>query len=254
MRISEMNTTFKAALLLLLAAAAALLLAAVSGRGDLTTAMLVLAGFGCFVTAVFFLALSKKESLDPAITALLPVQGTIAVATLVADLGVQGDARFLPPDGDGRVREVIPVGSKVPGDVPAATSYCMTPEGDAVIITPLCAPLLSSLRKNASFEVPDEKDHLCEAIKEVIEDGLGLAAEATVQLENENLVVTLTDYTLIKGCRTIQAASPKCCTMVGCPVCSLVACIAAEGLGRPCRIASATPAGDGLRIIIVPAA
>lgn len=249
-----MNTTFRAAVMLLLAAATALLLAAVSGRGDLTTAMLILSGFGCFVTGIFLLALSKKESLDPGITALLPVQGTIAVATLVADLGVQGDARFLPPDEDGQVLEVIPAGSKVPGDVSDATSYCMTPEGDAVVITPLCAPLLSSLRTTASFEVPDEKDHLCEAIKEVIEDGLGLAAEAMVQLENENLVVTLMDFTLIEGCKRVRAASPKCCTMVGCPVCSLIACIAAEGLGMPCRIASATPAGDGLRLIITPAA
>jgi hypothetical protein len=254
MRLSEMNATFKAALLLLLAAAAALLLAAVSGRGDLTTAMLVLSGFGCFVTAVFLLALSKKESLDPGVTALLPVQGTIAVATLVADLGVQGDAHFLPPDENGQVLEVIPAGSKVPGDVPTTTSYCMTPEGDAVVITPLCAPLLSHLRTTASFEIPDEKEHLCEAIKEVIEDGLDLAGEASVHLENENLVVDLTDFALIEGCRGVRAASPKCCTMVGCPVCSLIACIAAEGLGMPCRIASATPTGDVLHLIIVPAA
>lgn len=254
MRFSEMNTTFKAALLLLLAAAAALLLAAVSGRGDLTTAMLVLSAFGCFVTGIFFLALSKKESLDPEITALLSVQGTIAVATLVADLGVQGDARFLPPDEDGRVLEVIPAGSKVPRDVPTTTSYCMTPEGDAVVITPLCAPLLSYLRTNASFEVPDEKDHICEAVREVIEDGLELAGGASVRFEGENLVVDLTDFALAEGCRGVRAASPKCCTMVGCPVCSLIACIAAEGLGHPCSIASATPSGDGLRLIIVPAA
>jgi hypothetical protein len=254
MRFSEMDTTFQATLLLLLAAAAALLLAVVSGRGDLTTAMLVLSGFGCFVTGAFFLALSKKESLDPAIAALLPVQGTIAVATLIADLGVQGDARFLPPDEYGRILEMIPAGSKVPGVVPDATSYCMTPEGDAVVITPLCAPLLSYLRTNASFEVPDEKEHLCEAIREVIEDGLEIAATASVLFEGENLVVDLTDFALIEGCRRVRAASPKCCTMVGCPFCSLVACIAAEGLGRPCRIASATPAGDGLHLIIVPVA
>lgn len=251
---SGMNSTFRAALLLLSAAVAALLLATVSGRGDLTTAVLVLSGFGCFVTGVFLFALSKKESLDPSVTALLPVQGTITVATLIADLGVQGDARFLPPDEDDRVLEVIPSGPKVPVHVTEATSYCMTPEGDAVVVTPLCAPLLSYLRTTASFEVPDEAEPLCEAIREVIEDGLELAAAASVQFDGENLVVDLTDFALIAGCRQVRAASPKCCTMVGCPVCSLIACIAAEGLGRPCRIASATPTRDGLHLIIVPAA
>ncbi|WP_298665833.1 hypothetical protein [uncultured Methanofollis sp.] len=254
MKFSEMNTTFQAAIVLLLAAVAALLLAALSNRGDLTTAMLVLAGFGCFVTAIFLLALSKRESLDPDVTALLPVQGTIAVATLVADLGVQGDALFFPPDEEGRVLEMIPAGSKVPSVVLPSSSYCMTPEGDAVVITPLCAPLLSHLRTHASFEVPDEKDHLCEAISEVIEDGLGLAGSASVQFDGENLVLDLTDFALIEGCRRVRAASPKCCTMVGCPVCGLIACIAAEGLGQSCKIASAMPAGDGLHLIIVPVA
>lgn len=254
MKFSGMNSTFRAGILLLSAAAAALFLAAVSGRGDLTTAVLVLAGFGCFVTGVFLLALSNKESLDPEIAALLPVQGTIAVATLIADLGVQGDARFLPPDEEGRVLEVIPTGSKVPVQVTETTSYCMTSEGDAVVITPLCAPLFSYLRSSSSFEVPDETESLCEAIREVIEDGLELAGAASVQFDGGNLVVDLIDFALIEGCGQVRAASPKCCTMVGCPVCSLVACIAAEGLGRSCRIASTTPAGDGLHLIIVPEA
>ncbi|TAJ45311.1 hypothetical protein [Methanofollis fontis] len=254
MKLSGTNDTTRAALLLLGAAAAALILAALTGRGDLTSATLVLAGFGSFIAGVFLLTLSKDEPMDPEIAALLPVGGTVDVATLIADLGVQGDAQFLPPREDGSAMQVIPVSGRVPTDIPEGTSYITGIEGDAVVIRPLCAPLLSYLKNYCSFEVPSDPDRLCEAIAEVCADALEIADSVAASFDGENLVVDLKGFSLGAGCAAVRAASPRCCTMVGCPVCSLVACIMAEGTGRPARIASASPAGSDLHIIIEPAA
>ena len=80
------NNPYRGAFLLILAAAALLAVAALTGRGDIATATVILAGTGCFIAGVFLLALHKGEPLDPEIAALLPVQGTITVATLCADL------------------------------------------------------------------------------------------------------------------------------------------------------------------------
>ena len=82
---------------LIIAAVALLAIAVVTGRGDITTATVVLAGTGCFIAGIFLLALHKGEPLDPDVAALLPVQGTIGTATLCADLGVQGTTGPLEP-------------------------------------------------------------------------------------------------------------------------------------------------------------
>jgi len=247
------SSPYRGAFLLILAAAGLLTVAAVTGRGDITTATVVLAGTGCFIAGVFLLTLHKGEPLDPAIAALLPAQGTIGIATLCADLGVQGNAWFVP-DG-GTVVEVIPVASTLPAATGDDYSYITGDEGCAVRLVPACAPLLAHLRTKHALEVPEEDDALLACITEVCDDLLEVAGKTEAAKDGANIVVTLADYRLLPGCRAVRAASPKCCTMVGCPVCSLLAAIAALGLRVPVTIehTGVDEKRKTLRVILRPA-
>jgi hypothetical protein len=246
------NNPYRGAFLLILAAAGLLAVAAVAGRGDITTATVVLAGTGCFIAGVFLLALHKGEPLDPEIAALLPAQGTIGIATLCADLGVQGNAWFVP-DGE-TVVEVIPVAGTLPEDIGDDYSYITGDGGCAVRLVPASAPLLARLREKHALEIPEEDDALLACIVEVCDDLLEVAKTSAVK-DGENIVVTLADYRLLPGCRAVRAASPKCCTMVGCPVCSLLATLAALGLRVPVTIehADVDEKRKTLRVILRPA-
>lgn len=246
------NNPYRGAFLLILAAAGLLVLAAVAGRGDITSATLVLAGTGCFIAGVFLLALNKGEPLDPEIAALLPAQGTITIATLCADLGVQGDAWFVPEDGT--VTEIVPVAGTLPEKTGDDYSY-ITEGSCAVRLVPACAPLLARLREKHALEVPEEDDALLACIVEVCDDLLEVAGKTEAAKDGANIVVTLTDYRLIPGCRAVRAASPKCCTMVGCPVCSLLAALAALGTGLPTKIehVGVDEKRKILRVILTPA-
>jgi hypothetical protein len=229
------NNPYLGGFLLIVAAAVLLILATIAGRGDITTATLVLAGTGCFIAGVFLLALYKGEPLDPGLFALLPAQGTVNIATLCADLGVQGDGRFVPRE-DGSVVQVIPVGERLPAVTDDDYSF-ITEEGScAVRITPTCAPLLERLRKKHALEVPGEVAGLLACITEVCDDLLEIADETRAVRDGESIVVTLAGYRLMPGCGAVRAASPKCCTMVACPVCSLIASIVALGTGEPTKI------------------
>ncbi|NLM30500.1 MAG: hypothetical protein GX216_08790 [Methanomicrobiales archaeon] len=228
------NNPYLGGFSLIVAAALLLGLAALTGRGDLTTATLILAGAACFIAGIFFLALYKGEPLDPDIVALLPAQGTVTIATLCADLGVQGDARFIP-DGDS-VIEVIPVADTLPEETGDDYSFITTDDGCAVRIAPTCAPLLAHLRKKHALEIPGDEEALLACITEVCDDLLEIAEKTDATRDGENIVVTLNGYRLIPGCRAVRAASPKCCTMVACPVCSLIASIVALGAGVPMKI------------------
>jgi len=247
------NNPYRGAFLLIVAAAGLLALAAATGRGDITTATLVLAGAGCFIAGVFLLTLNKGEPLDPGLFALLPVQGTITIATLCADLGVQGDAWFVPDDGT--VVEVIPVAETLPEDLGDDYSYLTVEGGCAVRIAPTCTPLLARLREKHALEVPEENEALLACITEVCDDLLEIAEKTEAKRDGENIVVTLSGYRLIPGCRTIRAASPKCCTMVACPVCSLIAAIAALGTKMPVAIEhiDVDEKRKSLRMILTPA-
>ncbi|MDV2481176.1 hypothetical protein F8E02_03955 [Methanoculleus sp. Wushi-C6] len=228
------NNPYRGAFLLILAAAGLLVLAAVAGRGDIATATLVLAGTGCFIAGVFLLALNKGEPLDPEIAALLPAQGTVTIATLCADLGVQGDAWFVP-EGE-TVIEIVPVAGTLPEKIGDDYSYITDAGRCAVRLVPACTPLLARLREKHALEVPEEDEALLACIVEVCDDLLEVAGKTEATKDGENIVVTLADYRLLPGCRAVRAASPKCCTMIGCPVCSLLAALAALGLRVPVTI------------------
>ncbi len=247
------NNPYRGGLLLIVTAAVLLAIAALAGRGDLTTATLILAGAACFIAGVFFLALYKGEPLDPNLVALLPAQGTVAIATLCADLGVQGDARFIP-DGDA-VIEVIPVAETLPEEIGEDYSFITTDGGCAVRIAPTCAPLLSHLQARHALEIPGEEEGLLACIAEVCDDLIEIAEKTEAVRDGENIVVTLQGYRLTPGCRVVRAASPKCCTMVACPVCSLIAAIIALGTGVPTKIEHATvdEKKKVLRVIVRPA-
>lgn len=228
------NTPYRGAFLLIVAAAVLLAVAALTGRGDITTATVVLAGTGCFIAGVFLLALHKGEPIDPEIAALLPAQGTVTIATLCADLGVQGDSWFVP-EGE-TVIEIVPVGETLPAATDDDYSYITAEGAAAVRLVPACAPLLARLKEKHALEIPVEEDALLACIAEVCDDLLEVADKTEVRRDGVNIVVTLAGYRLMPGCRAIRAASPKCCTMIGCPVCSLLAAIAALGTGQPTTI------------------
>ncbi|HPM55187.1 MAG TPA: hypothetical protein PK739_09740, partial [Methanoculleus sp.] len=90
---------------------------------------------------------------------------------------------------------------------------------------------------------------------EVCDDLIEVAEKTEAKRDGENIVVTLHGYRLIPGCRAVRAASPKCCTMVACPVCSLIAAIVALGKKTPVRIEhTAVDERRGvLRVILTPA-
>jgi hypothetical protein len=231
------SNPYRGAFSLILATVFLLAVAAVTGRGDITTATVVLAGTGCFIAGIFLLALHKGEPLDPDVAALLPVQGTIGTATLCADLGVQGDARFVPEDGT--VIEVIPVAGTLP-EKPNGDYSFITGSICAVRLVPACAPLLARLREKHALEVPEEDEALLACIAEVCDDLIEVAEKTEAKRD---------------GCRAVRAASPKCCTMVACPVCSLIAAIVALGKKTPVRIEhTAVDERRGvLRVILTPA-
>ena len=217
------------------AAALLLLVAALTGRGDMTSATLVLVGVGCFIGGVFVLTQYQGKSVPSWIAGLVTADSVIDLARLCADLGLQGDAHLYPRDG--KIVQVIPVGRLPPEALPPDDySFISGRYGGGVQLLPPGRLLFDRLVSDYNLVVPDGMEGLCTAIREVGEEVLEIAEKVEAVPDGDLIVVRLSGYRLFDGCTAIQAASPKCCTMIGCPICSLFACMAVAGLGRPCKI------------------
>ena len=92
MKFPHMNPYYRAALVLVVAAAVLVAIAVLTDRRDITTAAVVISALICLLTGIFLATLSRSEPLDLQYVSLLPVQGSINLFQICAELGIQGNA------------------------------------------------------------------------------------------------------------------------------------------------------------------
>ncbi|MFA5268027.1 MAG: hypothetical protein WC379_08640 [Methanoregula sp.] len=248
MKFTRMNPYYRAALILLVAAMVLVTVAVLTGRNDLISAALVLAALTCLLTGIFISLLSTGDPVDSRYTSLLAVPGSISLSRVAADLGILGNACIIPKNTNGMsdTMQFLPVseydGSPLPTDTFVAT---VTAAG--LLIVPSGSHLLRKLENADNLAIPREIAAIGDLIQEVGVDVIEVADRVTVSEDGGQIIVTMAEYRFLPGCRAMAAESIKCCTTNPCPVCSLYACILAEGTGKVVRVerCSADP-GTGL--------
>ncbi|MDD3621025.1 MAG: hypothetical protein PHQ81_01300 [Methanofollis sp.] len=232
------NDYFMAGAVLIAAAALVLTIAYFTNRGDLTSATLVLSGIASFVGGVFLLTLSKGEPFDPSYVGALPAAGTINLSRVASDLGLMGDGVYLPHESTRPPLQFIPAGAYHGATIKKDFSFATDDGSEGLVFLPMGLPLLEQLKQDASLMIPTEERDLLLCIQEVCSDVLEVAEKTVAERSGDAIVVTLEKFRLLSCCTAVRAESPKCCTMVGCPVCSLVACILAEGFQKACTLSN----------------
>lgn len=219
-----------------------------TNRSDMTSALLLLAGFMLFITGILLLTLADRRPLPVKLTEMLPVAGSLDLAAVFADLGVTSNTihRYLPSDECIQINPVT--GGKIP-EFQTDQTFVSTDNWNGVQYRALGGPLLSHLKQVDNLVIPTESiDRIGTCIAEVMSDTLSLAEKVTAKTTDTSVVISLEGFALKKTCEALQAQSPKCCTMIGCPVCSLMACILAEGAGRDVESTSAVLEGSALTV------
>lgn len=252
MKFPRLNPYYQASLVLIAAAGVLVAVAILTDRRDLTSAALVISSVVCLVTGIFLATFSASEPLDTRYVSLLPVQGCINLCRTCADLGIAGNACFLPAGRDGRARTVqfIPVagydGSAVQGD-----SFVAGPLASGLLTTPAGEPLSREIREQEHLVIPGDMTDLAGLFSEVGEDVLEVADHVATETDGAVITVRMDGYRLIRGCMAVSAESPRCCVTNPCPVCSLIACLLAEGTGRVVQVERCSPDPDGPQVTAV---
>lgn len=226
------NKTYLASGILFASAIIVFIITALTNRGDMTSAVLVLCGFMLLVTGVFILITAERTPMPAFLTELMPVQGTVNLARAFADLGVTSSTlhRFLKETGE--VIQINPVtGGQIP-KLPADTTFVTVGDWNGISYPAVATPLLLKLKKEDHLTVPQNNfEMLSSCLSEVFADYLAVAGKVSAVKNDKSIVVTFEQFSPVALCKTMQEVSPKCCTMIGCPLCSLAASIIAESEG-----------------------
>jgi len=219
-----------------------------TNRSDMTSAFLLLAGFMLLMTGILLLTLADKPPLPAKLTEGLPIAGTLDLATILADLGVTSNTIHRHPTDDAYV-QINPVKGGLIPELPAGVTFVVTDDWNGVQYHSLAEPLMRRLKSSDGLVVPTgDPEMLAACISEVMNDTFSLADKVTVGRNDRSVIITLRGFSLTKTCEYLQAQSPKCCTMVGCPICSLMGAILAEGEGCDVESTSATLLGTTLTV------
>jgi len=248
----------RTALILLCLASAALIVVAFTDRGDMTSATLVLVGFASFFAGLFVISFHKTNPVSREIASLLPVHGSIAFARLCSDLGVQGNAYFIPTRSTvpEEIIQYNPVSAYQPVEIDSNYSFYLQGEQNGIVSRPAGYYLYNKLCQDDALRILQEEKAIFATIKEVAENVLSFADHAEARRAGDDIIVELRDYQLFSGCGMVREESPKCCTMAPCPSCSLIGCILSRGLNQTVEMKSITtdPATRGITLVLSPVA
>lgn len=218
---------------LLIGFASLLLLAALltDPQGYMQSPLLMLGAAG-FISGFFLFALSGDEGVDARLASYLSLQGISALSRIIHDHGGCGTAIFLPPDGkDGKVMQFIPMRPNRGSSQGDGAGFACHNGSFGTLNSPLAGPILEELKYDNDLVLPSEYGLLMGAIREVCEDLLLIARRVDIKKEEGLIIISLNNYILFPGCASRSEATPESCVLCPCSICSLIACMIAEGLG-----------------------
>jgi len=233
MKVKLLNKYSIAAMLLVAAAASLVAIALFTSLGEFVTAAFVISGMVCAITGIFLLTFSGGEPVDPHFVGVIPVQGCLNLCRISSDLGINGNAYFLPPriTGETRVMQFNPDSTYSGGMVSAKSSFPETGQ-KGLITVPSCDPLIQDLKKRNRLVIPDNEERLTQLLRETAGEIFELAPRVSVRWNGNRIAITLHRYRFIDGCEFIVQASRDCCTRHPCPVCSLFPVLIAQGTDK----------------------
>ena len=245
---SMITSVYFAPIVLFLAAVLTFTAYIFTNRSDMTSALLLLAGFMLLITGILLLTLADRRPLPVKLTETLPIAGSLNIAAILADLGITSNTihRILP---SGEPVQINPVtGGRIP-ELPKGVTFISTSDWNGVQYNAMGGALLQQLKDGDNLVIPTGSiAQLGTCISEVMNETFSLAEKVTVATTDKSVIITLDGFAMKKTCLALQAESPKCCTMVGCPVCSLMAAILAEGSGCDVESDSAILTGSTLTV------
>ncbi len=206
--------------------------------GSSMSMLLSLAGIGIISLSVMLYFFSPSGYVRDTVCDAMATSDALTINRVLSSLLVESAGIYVPGD-DGVIKVFIPVSRPGEKDIelirPGVEVFDVKGPVKGISLTP---PGYGLYRHAVGIGAAFTPEGLESEVKDVVENGLELAASAGVKRDGDRVTVSLRG--LVNGgmCRSIRASDPNVCTRTGCPVCSFVACMIASGTGKKVRLMS----------------
>lgn len=200
--------------------------------GSAMSLLLLLAGITMIAAALLLYFLSPSKFLRDEVADGMAIANAKNVWMIISSLLIEGKGIYVPASEAGMARVFLPI-AEAPAELPSSGSVFVTRGGKGLLLDPPGYGLLSHARQIGAVFVEEGLEN---EIRDTMENGLELARKVVVKRAGDSVLVAMTGLTGAGMCATLRKECPRLCTQVGCPICSFVACMVADGTGRRVRI------------------
>jgi len=225
--------------------------------------VLLMVGIGALFIGAVTVFLNTERFINQKVAEDLNLSSVIVVDDLLRDLRVKTRGLYLPSSMTGtNVKVFLPLRQEYEVPTKAQLSEdraflidLTNPAQEGVLLKPLGYHLFRYTSENLNVDWKeqagnvsndDDLQHegaqsppLTEQLQEVLVKGLELADKVVVSDTDGQLTVRLQNTSYKGMCDALKAEAPQVCEQVGCPLCSLIACIYTEHVNVPTFIKEA---------------
>jgi hypothetical protein len=240
-RVTARSGLKSASVWILLFGAMALAIWYLTNDGSIMSMLLMLASVSTITLALLLFFLSPSRYLTSEVAGAMSVSGTVALRKVLAAMHVDSKGVYLPANVSGTTRIWVPVGDKTsPADFEGqepkpGTEVFILPENGMKgiqLLPPGYGLYEYTLRMGAQYTA----DAVENEIKDAIGNSLDLADKVSVRREGDRVYITLKNIANHEMCQALRHEDPIICYQTGCPICSAVICMLANGTGKKVAI------------------
>jgi len=209
MMLKKLDSYASAAILLMAAAVILVAAALVINLGEFIRAAFVISGTACALVGIFILTFTRGETVDPRHVGMLTAQWCKNICRIESDLGITGNAYFIPPriTGESRVMQFNPTLTYSGSNVSAKDPFIKTGAG-GLIITPACDSWIQDLKKRNALMVPDKEEELITLISETMGEIFEFATRVSGSWRDNTVTLISTGIGSLMAVRPLQM-NPK---------------------------------------------
>ncbi len=219
------------------------------GLNGIRSLILTIAGISIVLLAIMFFYLSPARFLRSDVADAMCMTTTQFMHRAIVPLSAGGKYIYVPrclsgdrntlllvSEGGSREAALIKAGIHVPGKGFG--------DQDVFVVPPGYGLMEHAERLGATFT----EEGLEDEIRDVLVSGFELAGKVNVEKSHDRVYVEIRNVSGAVLCATLRAKEPDICTGTGCPLCSFVGCMVAEGTGRKAVLNTANARRNTIRL------
>ncbi len=202
--------------------------------------LLLLSGIGVIVIATLIFFFSPSRYLRTDVSGSMAISDTLSINKILSSLLVTSRGVHIPSGQAGAPKLFLPLSSSLSTDqlssmTPGKSVFEISGDAKGIILLPPGRGLFAYAKSiGATFT----EEGLENEIKDVMENGLELIDKVSVRRESGRMIVSMRGLVNSGMCGAIRREDQGICARTSCPICSLTACMIAEGLNKRVMVES----------------